>query len=295
MKLDQNFIAIRERPVLDIFDLALQVVRQHFSRLIGLLLIGALPWIVIDWILVGWIAKAKLSGEGVMFFYYWLMAILVISQAQVGTSMISYYLGQSMFIDQPTIRQTVRESFWKPPFYWWLHGGLRMVIPILGLVYLVWAYGESAMGGVAFFAAMALFLGMIVRAFRPFVTEILLLEKTPVWADPPNQIRFARRSLSLHYSSSDLLGRFFVGLLFYPMLCGSLFAAFNIIDESVALQPSLEFPLKSVYWLVALWMTAAFATVVRFLSYIDIRIRQEGWAVELKMRAEGMRLSGGEF
>jgi hypothetical protein len=31
---------------------------------------------------------------------------------------------------------------------------------------------------------------------------------------------------------------------------------------------------------------------VRFLSYLDLRIRHEGWEVELLMRAEGLRLVG---
>jgi hypothetical protein len=294
VKLDQTFIAIRERSVLEIFDLALQVVRQHCFNLICLLAVGALPWVAIDWILIGWMVDARVPVDGSQFFYYWMMTILVISQSQLGTSLITYYLGQSMFIAQPSIQQTIRESFWKSPFFWWLHGGLRMVIPIIGLVSLVWTYGESMRGGVAFFITVLVILGVMVRAFRPFVTEILLLEKTPVRTGNPRQIRFAQRSSSLHQSSNDLLSRFIVGLIFYPLLCGSLFAALNIIDEAVALQPSLEFSLKSIYWVVAMWLTAAFAAVVRFLSYIDVRIRQEGWAVELNLRAEGIRLSGGD-
>ena len=35
-----------------------------------------------------------------------------------------------------------------------------------------------------------------------------------------------------------------------------------------------------------LWMVAAYFTVVRFLGYLDLRIRREGWEVELLMRAE---------
>ena len=31
--------------------------------------------------------------------------------------------------------------------------------------------------------------------------------------------------------------------------------------------------------------------VVRFLSYLDLRIRHEGWEVELLMRAEALRLA----
>jgi hypothetical protein len=34
----------------------------------------------------------------------------------------------------------------------------------------------------------------------------------------------------------------------------------------------------------------AFFAIVRFLSYLDLRIRHEGWEVELLMRAEAVRL-----
>lgn len=294
MKLDQTFIAIRERSIIEIFDLALQVSRQHFSRLIGLLLIGACPWILIDWFLIGWILNDRLVFQESAIAFYWIMMLLVVSQAQVGTTLVTYYLGQSMFIEQPTLMQTVRDTFWKPPVYWWLHGGLRLVFPILGLVFLVRS-NEEALGAVAVFGTMAVATAVLVRAFRPYVTEILLLEKTPVRARGPGRINFARRSTNLHNGGSDLFGRFITELFFLPLMFLAIYSALNLIDEAVALQSSWEFPLRSIYYSAALWITAGFAAVVRFLSYVDLRIRQEGWATELKMRAEGIRLSGGEI
>jgi len=44
-------------------------------------------------------------------------------------------------------------------------------------------------------------------------------------------------------------------------------------------------------WPLALWFVAGFMTIVRFLQYLDLRIRQEGWEVELRMRAAGARIS----
>ena len=41
---------------------------------------------------------------------------------------------------------------------------------------------------------------------------------------------------------------------------------------------------------MALWLTAGLMTVFRYFSYLDLRIRQEGWAVELRMRAEASKL-----
>jgi hypothetical protein len=46
----------------------------------------------------------------------------------------------------------------------------------------------------------------------------------------------------------------------------------------------LAFPLS-------LWLVVLYFTIVRFLSYLDLRIRQEGWEVELLMRAESAKLT----
>ena len=45
-------------------------------------------------------------------------------------------------------------------------------------------------------------------------------------------------------------------------------------------------PFYTCLYPAALWMVAAYFTVVRFLGYLDLRIRREGWEVELLMRAE---------
>jgi hypothetical protein len=42
---------------------------------------------------------------------------------------------------------------------------------------------------------------------------------------------------------------------------------------------------------ITLWTVVAFMGVARFLSYLDLRIRQEGWEVELLVRAEAARLA----
>ena len=46
-----------------------------------------------------------------------------------------------------------------------------------------------------------------------------------------------------------------------------------------------------VYLPIAMWTVASYFTVVRFLSYLDLRIRREGWEVELRMRTEAARLT----
>ena len=50
--------------------------------------------------------------------------------------------------------------------------------------------------------------------------------------------------------------------------------------------------MMTVVWSGSLWVVVGYMTVVRFLNYLDVRIRQEGWEVELLIRAEAQKLSG---
>ena len=49
--------------------------------------------------------------------------------------------------------------------------------------------------------------------------------------------------------------------------------------------------MMTVVWSGSLWVVVGYMTVVRFLNYLDVRIRQEGWEVELLIRAEAQKLS----
>ncbi|HEV3005055.1 MAG TPA: hypothetical protein VGX78_11370, partial [Pirellulales bacterium] len=60
------------------------------------------------------------------------------------------------------------------------------------------------------------------------------------------------------------------------------FIAFHTIAEQVIFTVHLQ---------VAVWIVIGYFAVVRYLSYLDLRIRTEGWEVELTMRAEAARLA----
>ena len=73
-------------------------------------------------------------------------------------------------------------------------------------------------------------------------------------------------------------------------LTGTVFGAFLFISGVFFndWQPG-PVMLVTIYPL-SLWIVAGFMTVVRFLSYLDLRIRHEGWEVELLLRAEASRM-----
>jgi hypothetical protein len=41
----------------------------------------------------------------------------------------------------------------------------------------------------------------------------------------------------------------------------------------------------------AMWVVIGFFTIARYLGYLDLRIKTEGWEIELRMRAEAQRLT----
>ena len=41
-----------------------------------------------------------------------------------------------------------------------------------------------------------------------------------------------------------------------------------------------------------MWVVSGYFSVVRFLSYLDLRIRREGWEVELVVRAAAAQIPG---
>ncbi len=293
MKLDQTFISIRERDLLETFDLAILVTRQHLKNLLGLLFLNALPWVLFDWLLL-FQYSVGMDTDSESYLFYFQMTLLVISQASIGTALITGYLGQAMFVERQSIMQTYRQFFRKPVLFGWVHGVIRLVVPISALLVLANLNIDDPAAGVWIFLVVLL-IGIqgFIRAFRPFVNEVVLLEKTPYKRVSDGRINFGTRMLALHQgASADLVARAFAMLFFAPLLFFSLFGSFCLADYYLLLQAGIDFPIKTIYWTIALWMVAGFVAVVRFLFYIDTRIRQEGWAIELKMRAEGLRLSG---
>jgi len=53
----------------------------------------------------------------------------------------------------------------------------------------------------------------------------------------------------------------------------------------------LDQPMYTTYYQLLLWSIVGYTAVLRFLSYLNLRIRREGWDVELQVRAERARLA----
>ena len=280
MDLSQPHIAIRERTLLEIFDLTLHVYRDHWKNILSLLLINALPLAIAN----GVVCHVIHRGTGDVPSELLLSLLLIVSQAQIGTLLITQYLGTAMFAGKPTIGKTVRDFLSVSKSWIWNHGFIRMVVPIFCLVA---AVHIDSLGLVI----MLLLFALAVRAFRPFISEILILEKPPRRIPKDSSlpgITLKRRARDLH--RGDIVSGFIMSTIIGGCLLVTMTSLFFHVDTAMGLNGAWDSPIHYLYWPLAAWLVTSFLAVFRFLYYINARIVQEGWEISLKLMAEKQKL-----
>ena len=290
MRLDRTLIAIRERSLLDILDLALRLVCANSVPLI----LCAGPFVLLAMLaneaLVGWMLADQDDPSQVVR-YLWTQMLLISIAAPLVTAPMISYLGAAVFQEQPQagqIARTTLRSWWPLLVYVILWRGIALAV---WLVLMIPRYGEYSgpEGWLILLAGWCL----LVRAMRPFLCEIILLERNPMHARDKQTLTIRRRSVALHGPhTGDLIARWIVTAtitvaLVFAIICtvwcaqGALFFSWNLSSAFLRLViPG------------TMWGVAVFMHVVRFLTYLDTRIRREGWEVELVVRAAGARLEG---
>lgn len=291
MQLDRTRVAIRERGTLEICDLALHVMRAFSPALLVMLAVGIVPVMLINRLALGWMTEDLVPWTFVR--YVWVMSLLVFIQAPLATSVATVYLGDAMFLEKPTLRAVLKNLSKLSGRIFVCQGLLRGVLPAWLLAATLSPF-ETTPGDVLLpLLAMALFL---LRALRPYVSEIVLLERNPLRSRDQRAITIGRRSAKLHNpNSGDLLARYLAialltVLLVIVVLFGIWFIAGTVLGDWRWGPVMLHVVLPGAMWLVAGYMA-----VVRYLAYLDLRIRREGWAVELQLRAEANRLQRQAF
>lgn len=264
MQLDQARIAIAERAWVDNLDLALHIARRYFGPLLVCGLAGMLPLALLNhWLFSAAASEAEDATElvGPM---YWLL-ILVMIEVPLATAPMTLYLGKALFEDSPSPRQIAKDYWACLPQLFLLQGLLRtiLIVPVVTwfIPYVMW----------------------------PYLNEVILLERNPLRAKA-GQVSTRARSRILHGSNSgDFLARALVTLALAPLLLGTLFATqYFLLEWVFGYEPSGAATL--IGFQAVIWLVAGYFTVARFLSYLDQRIRNEGWEVELLLRAQRERL-----
>lgn len=301
MQLDRTHVVIRLRSLSEIGDLALVMIRRYPATGVAFAG-GAMVWILADLLLLGWIPlyehRFGLSDPEavpqVMRYALWMLT-LVCLQAPAAGAFMTCYIGQAVFEERPGRREVVDAArrHWRR--WIWALGFQRLAIPAMLVAALRWGQPGSLLWDLLVPGLLLTAAGWM-RAVRPFLPEILLLERCPFRRESPQVITASRRSQSLHNPlAGDNVGRFLAvsvvlgGLfvsLFYTLIFvrGVLTGLWNYLDLVVLL---LLYPLS-------LWAIAYVSVLIRFLLYLDARIRLEGWEVELAIQAEAQRQFGSE-
>lgn len=300
MQLDQTHVKIRLRTMAEIGDLALIMVRRYPAVLTVGFALGAIFWALLDLLVLAWIPLTEsfygLDDEEAVWeiirYLAW-MGLLVMLQAPVAGVLSTLYLGLAVFEQRPTwasVRAEAKRGFTR---WFWKLGIVRFAFPPVILLALRW--GQPASGFWDAFVPLVILLWVsLVRASRPFVPEILLLEQCPLRSKSNEVITASRRSKSLHRPlSGDLSGRFIsVSVVLIVLMISIGYSLIWVRGISVGRWDVMNLFVLLVIYPLSLWCVAGISVMVRLLNYLDCRIRLEGWEVELAVRAEAMRQFG---
>ncbi len=295
MQLDVTRITIRERGIFDLLDLGLRVMWNFSGPLLAAAALGILPMMLLNaWLLSDMVPDPSLYARNDyrsesayasdVFQYWYYMIVLVAIEIPLATAPISLYLGRAVFEESPPFR-----SLWQQ--YWEMFPQLFVSRVLLRSLWLLPALLLLLTDepGLAILGVMFLPLPFLIR---PYATEVILLERNPMRAKRPGTVSTSFRNAMLHaHAFGDLFGRWFIVLLVGVVWTFSLWYSVSQVFEILSGgAPGTTFEYAWSFPAV-LWFTVAFSAVVRFLSYLDLRIRREGWEVELRMRAEGNRIA----
>jgi hypothetical protein len=126
----------------------------------------------------------------------------------------------------------------------------------------------------------------------PYLSEIILLERNPWRKRSPVGTSTLTRSSNMHSRNrGELFNRWLGSLLLGALLVFVFWCSLCFLARVLAGQLEDVTPEYTVWLPVTLWLVLGYLSVVRFLSYLDLRIRAEGWEVELLLRAEAARFA----
>ncbi|MFO7562959.1 MAG: hypothetical protein R6X02_09985 [Enhygromyxa sp.] len=256
MKLDAARVVLRPRSQSELFDLGLRFATAPAARLYAKL--GALT-LLPAWALC--VAAHQLLGW--TWEQVWLLAIALATPIQ---GVFTVAIGRMMFAEEVRLGEVLGQYLRRLPAYLGTLLLSRAMIAITSLAFFLvippfWMWGRCA-----------------------YVHEACLLEQ----ASPVDAITRASRMIARNLVST-------VGLLLLMSLAA---AGFVFVAEMLIIVGLFEFVLQlgrpfgslfddggSIAALLGLFLAVPYWATVRFLAYIDLRTRRDGWDVQLRFMA----------
>ena len=275
MRLDKTRFAIRERAMPEILDLAILVTRRHALGLAAALVLGALPFAAMNHVVLSSMFEAQAFSdnteierpEDLAYMFFWVSLILIGFETPLATALLTLYLGQSMFSERPSLSRAAGELRRVAPqlflYQFLLRGVTFAMLPLSPLWYIAW----------------------------PYANEVILLEHNP-WRSRGGRMGTFKRINSLHGRSGvSLFGRWAFSLAVGLCMTFGLWQGLLFARGMLASVWTYDRAAYTLYWSASAWLVIGFFAVARYLCYLDLRIRSEGWEVDLALRAEADKLS----
>jgi hypothetical protein len=249
LAIERTLVQIRERPLLDLLDLSLVVVRERPFTLGLTALLGIAPFFAFNL----WLFQVSEDASSFFALTAWML------EAPLATAPLTLVLGGLMFGQKPTLRRSLGSL---------LRGAFGLVVVHGFLRYLLFFFIPTRLA---------------------FANEILLLERGRWW-----KILGRGSDLASQRGSEFVLLGLFQLILTYAFAF-LFFIGISRIEETLLVESlTWEVPDDSAFsswrFQLPIWIVVAFFAIVRFLTYIDQRIRLEGWEVELRLREVGEAL-----
>jgi hypothetical protein len=308
MELDKTAIVLRQRTIPDLLDLSLVVSRVYWKPLLAYAVVGIVPFALINTIVLLpfvdyeslLISNSFSNDESPYRVRYVLYLVgMVFLQAPVAMLGVTYFLGQSLFLEQTSFGEFRRTTF-KMLF------GLLLILGLFRFGLLAWPAAITIVDDTQidplqeFFCLGVIVCGItiVVRAFRPFAPEILMLEQAPLKSNPKKTTEqvaaYGPRSSGLHSPlSGDLVVRGVAILIASTMMLSAVTLCELFVSGVFFGVWTWEWWMDRIVFPINLWIVAIWGTVFRFLSYLDCRTRLNGWELELRLKAERQRLMRG--
>jgi hypothetical protein len=301
VQLDRTEIVVRARSAPELFDLSLQVLKRHGLPIaMSALVIGG-PLMLVNGLAIAWM----LSEDGLLaadhldqpllamrWRHAWHWIALFVAQFPLMSLPTSIYLGHQIFYEPLPLRVLLLRLRSIAFRCLWVLGFLRL--GLCGLLLEPWVNPTVAFDWLLefwlIFASAA--CAVLFRVARPFAPEILGLELCRLRPRRPGEIGYRLRNRDLHrFLFSENVGRFMAAACYGSLLLAALIAAQLFVIGVSTGHWQWSSWIDYVGLPLSLWCVGLFMAVFRFLSYLDSRIRLEGWEVELRLKAEAVRLS----
>lgn len=257
---DDLRIAVRQRSILECLDLACMFCVRRCTGIAVALLVGALPMALINVVLIGPDGADRMLPS----WFFWLAL-----ETPWAMAPLTLFLGLAMFTDR------LGGADWRG-----IAAGMAGAVGPL-LIY------QTLLRGLAILFVLPFPFFLVALAF---VDPVILLERGPIrgiW----------RRSTAIFARSRGrILAALALEMVIVPL--GWVLAVFAI-DQLASLwagRPVMAVldpenadqgfgrALFTWHGQLAWWGVMTLVTVFRFVTYIDTRIRDEGWDIELKLR-----------